>query len=807
MRIKLNRLAFLFSGIRWLEFRSDGIVAQHVLGRRVTAYPASAMIKLTHMHYSGEYWDRIDLGILQLSMLSKPLAQRLVQQYQDALKSFWLQQYQADIDQVIALCQQWDQWQQQQTGYLRHHQLMALPEDWQAKIQNIPWDQFSTALPAAFEAFCYFCRDPQRWRYQYNVQWQQQQLRQYQHLFIQLEKHPLTDRQQIACVTDEQQVLVLAGAGTGKTSTLVAKCCYLLQSCHTTADKILLLAFGKDAQQELSQRLQQHEACRGIKVQTFHSLAKSIVERYHQTPLRVAEWVNNEETLSEFLQQKMRALCDERVYGNAFIQYVRHYLYPINWLLRPTTDAKKIKTFSGEWMTPCLDVLLVNGLYVEGVKFKSQRNYAKQSHYYLPQLNLALYWEEEQAPDVAHTLSLTKKLFIQQGIAYVLGLLQDYCQQAGIDFEQYCSPIPAYELYEQLWQQGYLKGLLSMCCQFIALYKGREQGMQPLSQLCGEVRSVDDVRLLGFIRLMQPLWEAYHQVLQAEGQIDFNDMLHQALQLLQQDDFHQVTEQSFQYHYLLVDEFQDISALRAALLQQLQQATTQTAIFAVGDDWQAIYRFAGSDVQLTTDFEQTFGHTERIVLDKTFRFNDQINRVASRFITHNPKQLPKQLTTHTQVQGPRVHLIKGESAVALQYALQHIQHEVGAEKIHSVLILARFYRSAPAKLESLQRQFCNLTLQFMSVHKSKGRQADFVIILDVNKGMQGFPAQRPEEPVLQCLLPKPEVFAYAEERRLLYVALTRAKHRVFVQSEADNASDFMQELTDYGAEQVTMTLL
>ena len=248
------------------------------------------------------------------------------------------------------------------------------------------------------------------------------------------------------------------------------------------------------------------------------------------------------------------------------------------------------------------------------------------------------------------------------------------------------------------------------------------------------------------------------------------------------------------YRHLLVDEFQDISASRARLVKALLAQNPDNSLFCVGDDWQSIYRFAGSDVTLTKEFEAHFGYTATSVLDKTFRFNNKIGAVASRFVMQNSTQIAKKIQSHNIVEHAAVSLIKTpQDLVGLNAALSVIT--VKTDVNTSVLILARFNFRKP-DLSALTRQYPKLKLQFMTVHASKGKEADYVIVLGLEKGKQGFPSEKATHPLLDMLLPKAEAFAHAEERRLFYVALTRAKQHVYLVSDANKASDFVRELID-----------
>lgn len=210
-------------------------------------------------------------------------------------------------------------------------------------------------------------------------------------------------------------------------------------------------------------------------------------------------------------------------------------------------------------------------------------------------------------------------------------------------------------------------------------------------------------------------------------------------------------------------------------------------------DWQSIYRFTGSDVTITKEFSRHFGYTKTSILDKTFRFNNKLGDFASQFVMRNTTQIQKQIYSQRQINHPAVSLIKtNQDQAGLNAALSAINSQSQGEQI-SVLILARVSFKKP-DLSDLKRQYSHFQLQFMTVHGSKGREADYVIILGMEKGKHGFPAEKATPPLLELLLPKAETFAYAEERRLFYVALTRAKHHVYLISDANKASDFIREL-------------
>lgn len=111
-----------------------------------------------------------------------------------------------------------------------------------------------------------------------------------------------------------------------------------------------------------------------------------------------------------------------------------------------------------------------------------------------------------------------------------------------------------------------------------------------------------------------------------------------------------------------------------------------------------------------------------------------------------------------------------------------------------ILVLARYHHLKPAVLEKAATRWPKLLLDFMTIHASKGQQADYVIVVGLKEGSDEFPAPARESVMEEALLPVPEDFPDAEERRLLYVAITRARHRVWLLFNKEEPSVFVDIL-------------
>jgi DNA helicase-4 len=295
-----------------------------------------------------------------------------------------------------------------------------------------------------------------------------------------------------------------------------------------------------------------------------------------------------------------------------------------------------------------------------------------------------------------------------------------------------------------------------------------------------------------FLNLFDHFEQAYEGRLADEGKIDFEEMLLRANEHLERK---AVTSD---LRYILVDEFQDVSHLRMIFLELLRSHTPEARLFLVGDDWQSIYRFAGSDLNLFIDAESRLGSTARTDLDRTFRLESDILDVSTRFVTRNPSQLKKTLQARVTsgVPGVSVRYFEwGELGAALKNTLEDIAYRSQGDV--SVLVLARYthvLEDAVLDADWAPTDGATVKLHYSTVHRAKGLEADHVVVLSVESGTYGFPSEIHDDRVLRLVTHGEDDFENAEERRLFYVALTRTRGRAYVLAPANHPSGFVQEL-------------
>ncbi|MDN0117512.1 DNA helicase IV [Yersinia frederiksenii] len=504
-----------------------------------------------------------------------------------------------------------------------------------------------------------------------NQQWTHRMLEEHQDFFQSVESSPLNESQCRAVVNGEDSVLVLAGAGSGKTSVLVARAGWLLRRNEALPEQILLLAFGRQAADEMNSRIKQRLAVDDIQAKTFHALALQIIQQGSRKTPVISKLESDSKARRSLLIQHWQQQCSEK-----------------------KAQAKGWR----EWLTDELEWDVAEGEF----------------------------WQDKRLA------------------ARLAGRLERWL------------------------------GLMRM-------HGGSQAEM--IEQADEEVRDLFQKR----VRLMAPLLKAWKAALKEEGAVDFSGLIHQAVNLLDKGRF------VSPWKHILVDEFQDISPQRAMLLTALRKQNKQTCLFAVGDDWQAIYRFSGAELSLTTAFHQSFGEGAECALDTTYRFNDRIGEIANRFIQQNPYQLKKPLNSLSKGNKKSVVILPSEQ---LETLLDKCSGFVKDDE--RILVLARYHHLRPDILQKAATRWPRLAIDFMTIHASKGQQADYVIIVGLHEGNDGFPAVARESLLEDVLLPAPEDFPDAEERRLLYVAMTRAKHQVWLLQDTTNPSIFISQLSELG---------
>jgi len=653
-----------------------------------------------------------------------------------------------------------------------------------------------------------------------------QQLAMHQKLFDKVESNPLTDKQRLACITDEDNNLVLAGAGTGKTSTMMGKTAYLLESGQAADHEILLLAYGNKAAAEMRERIQEKLGVANVAAYTFHVLGQRIISQVEGEKPSISALATDEKLFKSYVDQWFTALLGDTKYKERVLQYFEQYLFPeANPFEFETLGdyyeyvrANEIRTLKGEDVKSFEECLIANWLYAMGIEYSYEADYEQANtrtpdfrqykpDFYLtdykiylehfgvdkegntaPYIDKHQYWEGinwKRALHKKHQTVLIETYHYEQVDGDLLANLEAKLASAGVKFK----PLPADSMLSKLRDFGAITNFSALLSALLKQYKTSRANLETLKA------TADKPQLVAAAELLAPIINRYEEHLAGNREIDFEDMINKAISYVQDGSF------TSPWKFILVDEFQDISQPRAELVKQLRDSRQNTSIFCVGDDWQAIYRFAGSDVGITTSFTRMFGATKTISLDKTFRFNNKIGELASKFVMQNPAQVRKEIESHTLVDQPAISLIRKN--IKNDDYFGHIvtvltKISAAAKAGTSVYILARYHFKLldNAGLRQIRMLFPSLEISQLSFHAAKGKEADYVVIVGLDNGKHGFPSKKLTHPLIEEFLPPAELHPEAEERRLFYVAITRAKHRCYLIADMTKPSAFITELVE-----------
>jgi DNA helicase-4 len=532
-------------------------------------------------------------------------------------------------------------------------------------------------------------------------------------------------------------------------------------------------------------------------------------------------------------------LLDDHATRDSVLEFFAYYLHPYQSPFEfgsmheyyQSLRGRDLRTLRGELVKSHEELLIANWLRINGVAYEYESDYRHETasiqhrqyrpDFYLPQYDLYIehlgvdrkgntapgvdpqqYHEATQWKRATHAkfgTSLVETYSYERMEGSLTDALAEKLRAAGIVSQ----PLPPEAIREDVEKLQLVKPLVSLLRTFLNLYKGNLftlDGLKTAAGAKGEGRNSDPLRSQAFLRVFELVFAAYERDLRSAGEIDFNDMIAQAKECVSSGGYRSA------FTRVIVDEFQDLSRGRALLLRALLDQVPDRRLFCVGDDWQSIYRFTGSDIAQMQKFQYGFGYAHEAKLQATHRLNGELLNATEKFVQKNPYQIPKKLhaASGRRVGGAAVeiHEVGRNASANLDAILKRIAEKAVADtsvrfdrgEKASVLVLGRYRHTLPEDRRDIERRHTTLSIRCLTVHTSKGLEADYVVLLDVISGKSGFPSEFVDDPILQLVLAASDDFPNAEERRLFYVALTRAKHRAFVLTDPARCSKFVDEL-------------
>lgn len=685
----------------------------------------------------------------------------------------------------------------------------------------------------------------------------------------------LDDDQRRVVLTDEDYCLVVAGAGAGKTTTVAAKVKYLVDRQGIKPSQILVVSFTNKAVNELKEKIQ---SALGIPcpIATFHSTGNAII--HVNAPEEKLNIVDNSrlyfvirdyfrgsvmqnESIVNKLIMFFASYFDAPYEGDDFNAFFNNIAKANYSTMRSDLEdfkcqvidarTKKSVTIQNEVLRSHQEVEIANFLYLNNIDYDYEPAYpyniayarkpytpdfiicqdgrtAYIEHFGISQSGENDRYSPEELDRYKKAVNNKVRLHRQHGTTLIytfssyndrkplLAHLREELEAKGFELR----PRSNKEVMESLVageENRYIRKLINLICRFISNFKVNGYTEDEFGRM---YHSTQNVRSRLFLDICNDCYLEYARWLRENKAVDFEDMINESARILTEA---KEMKQKLDFKYIIVDEYQDISRQRFDLTKALAEVT-DAKIIAVGDDWQSIYAFSGSDITLFTKFAEKMGYAKMLKIVRTYRNSQEVIDIAGNFIQRNSQQIPKQLISPKRIEDPVViytydSTFKGRGgnrrsganyalASAVETAIgQLLEYKKKENKEPGpILFLGRFgfdgdhlersglfeYSSRGSKIKSVK--YPKLDITFMTAHSSKGLGYDDVIIVNGKNETYGFPSKIEDDPVLAFVIKGDRSIDYAEERRLFYVAMTRTKNRVFFIAPEQNPSEFLLEL-------------
>lgn len=685
----------------------------------------------------------------------------------------------------------------------------------------------------------------------------------------------LDDDQRRVVLTDEDYCLVIAGAGAGKTTTVAAKVKYLVEKKSVDPSQILVVSFTNKAVQELRDKLNKDLKI-PCPIATFHSTGHAIIRKQVEEKLNIVDQSKLYFVIQDYFKSSI--LKNESLVNNLIMFFASYFDAPyegtdlnnffnkiaksnfatlksdLNEFQRQIMDirSRKAVTIQSEVMRSNQEVEIANFLYLNTIDYEYEPIYRYDIMYarkpYTPDFVIR---QGEKIAYIEHfgisqdgrndRYSADELSAYKKAINDKVTLHRQHGSTLIYTFSQYNDRRPITEhLKEELENHGfvltprsnkeimqklisseenrYIRKLVNLICRFIGNFKTNGYTADEFNRM---YHSTQNVRTRLFLDICHDCFLEYDRFLKENKAVDFEDMINESARILREV---KEMKQKLDFKYIIVDEYQDISRQRFDLVTALSDVT-DAKIIAVGDDWQSIYAFSGSDITLFTKFAEKMGYAKLLKIVKTYRNSQEVIDIAGNFIQKNESQIQKELVSPKSITDPVIiytydgtsKRANGDRRSGANYAVAHAV-EVALEQImeynkqeekpesSSILLLGRFgfdgdrleksglfeYIERGNKIKSVKYPKLNIT--FMTAHASKGLGYDNVIVVNGRNETYGFPSKIEDDPVLAFVIKGDRSIDYAEERRLFYVAMTRTKNRVFFIAPEQNPSEFLLEI-------------
>ncbi|WP_257292049.1 UvrD-helicase domain-containing protein [Endozoicomonas sp. ONNA1] len=664
----------------------------------------------------------------------------------------------------------------------------------------------------------------------------------------------LDKEQALACGTTGKNLQLIARAGSGKTRTLINRALFLIRHCKVAPKELLLLAFNKKAAKEMQERFIDLLGDNNLPhIMTFHALAYALVHPKENI-------IYDEPEGAQIKSRSIQQIIDNYLRTPEGLDKVRSLMmanFQEDWnaIIQGSYDKspeeflayrRSIRTESlkGDYLKSYGEKVIADFLFEHNIPYKYERNFLWDGINYKPDFTISLsqnsgliieYFGFTGDPDYDEMSEAKRQFWKQKQEWLFLEFTPENFSYGGVPgFHKYLKEclehygIKPIRLTEQeIWSRikhravdRFSRAMTSF------VQRCRKMSLSPKELLNRIIKHTATNEIeRQFIELGHKFYETYLEQLTEQGEEDFDGLLQRAIQQIQSGNttFLRKAHGSGDLkllRYILIDEYQDFSQLFMQMIHAVMDVNSSAEYFCVGDDWQAINGFAGSDLKYFKNFERYFSSTSKepccLNLSTNYRSAKQIvntgNAVMSGlgkpalaarndlgnvykidFGNFIPTDLEKEsfdgdfitpiilrLVTKIIKQGKPVVLLGRRNGLGyyinfkkstkakgktLDAFLEHLRSFLPKEDSHKVTI--------------------------STTHQYKGLESHSVILLEVTG--QAYPLIHPDW-VFNQIFGDSLNKLIDDEQRLFYVAITRAADDLYILTDSDKPSPFLQEI-------------
>lgn len=661
----------------------------------------------------------------------------------------------------------------------------------------------------------------------------------------------LNDKQREGVVSEDKRLLVLAGAGSGKTKTLLQKIIYLIEEKGVSPSSILAITFTKNATNEMLDRLiisadttgqyenmlvdksmskadkererynqqKKYKWIDGLTVKTFHSFCYGILRNYGVNEFDnkfkiIGDEKRDEEddltknvapeTVFEVVHKLLIEQCDDTEFLLQLKRYILDYIIDKihkNEGKYLPKDGKYFTSLDGTKVRSKSEQFIADWFYRHSIKYEYEpllnvKDFDFHPDFYIPEANLYI----EHISDKSFSTKDKEEQF-QKGNLLLVKTYESMTKDSAL-FNHTLDKVVKNRLpsnyhktisltYKEEFN-GYHENVKDFVIQIMRITDMIKVENIDLKKVLEDARKDQHERVRNFYELAIPIVAKYIHYCTDKSYLDFNDLISRSTSLFQNhEDI--ANKYKSKYQYILVDEFQDVNNLQVELIKLL--LTDQTQLFCVGDDWQSIYGFRGSNVSYIVDFEKHFPNSKVVKLNLNYRSTQNIVGASNEVIKHNKFKVEKEIHSSKKSEHKIVVYSGNSEEENIQFCFDKVR-ELQDEGLTNEDILFLYRRSKMYSPYFFRFKNDNIKVQAKTIHAAKGLEAKVVFILGLTEGNGGFPDIWLEDRIFQVIKKANHDLLLEEERRLFYVAITRAKDKLFLITEKGNESSFLKEIPD-----------